>query len=127
MPTVDYRGETIECDAGERLRDVLLAADLPVHNGPKAVSCHGLGSCGTCAVEAEVDGEGKLPEPTTRERARLSVPPHSPNGGLRLACQVRVTDDLVVRKHGGFWGTKRDGDGTRDGETAENGTGTPRR
>jgi ferredoxin len=108
MPTVEYRGETIECESGELLRDVLLRADLPAHNGPRAVSCHGLGSCGTCAVECELANGGDLPVPTRRERARLSVPPHSPDGGLRLACQVRVTDDVVVTKHGGFWGTKRE-------------------
>lgn len=104
MPTVEYRGETIECEAGAVLRDVLLDADLPVHNGPRAVSCHGLGSCGTCAVEIEVTGEGDLAAPSGRERARLSVPPHSLDGGLRLACQTRVTEDLRVAKHGGFWG-----------------------
>jgi len=108
MRTVEYRGETIECGSGERLRDVLLAADLPVHNGPRLTSCHGLGTCGTCAVEIDVPGGDDLPAPNGRERARLAIPPHSPDGGLRLACQVRVTEDLVVTKHGGFWGTKRE-------------------
>ena len=101
VPTVEYAGETIECETGAVLRDVLLDADLPVHNGPRLVSCHGLGSCGTCAVEVEGDAGG----PTRRERVRKSVPPHSPNSDLRLACQVRVTDDLVVSKRNGFWGT----------------------
>ncbi|MEF8853119.1 MAG: 2Fe-2S iron-sulfur cluster-binding protein [Haloarculaceae archaeon] len=104
MPTIEYRGETVECESGERLRDVLLGADLPVHNGPRAVSCHGLATCGTCAVEVEVAGDGELPGPTRRERARMAVPPHSPDSGLRLACQVRVTADLVVEKRDGFWG-----------------------
>ena len=103
MPTVEYEGERIDCESGERLRDVLLAAETPVHNGPRAVSCHGLGSCGTCAVE--VDGDAG--EPTRRERVRLSVPPHDADAALRLACQVRVTDDLLVRKREGFWGTRR--------------------
>ncbi|MFB6252827.1 MAG: 2Fe-2S iron-sulfur cluster-binding protein [Halobellus sp.] len=100
MPTVEYNGKRIDCDSGERLRDVLLAADLSVHNGPKAVSCHGHGSCGTCAVEIEGDA-GEL---SRRERLRLSIPPHDPESGLRLSCQVRVTDDLVVEKYEGFWG-----------------------
>ena len=104
MPTVEYAGETIECERGARLRDVLLGADRRVHNGPKAVSCHGLGTCGTCAVAIE----GDAGEPTRRERLRLSIPPHDPDGGLRLACQVRVTDDLVVSKRPGFWGTGED-------------------
>ena len=106
MPTVEYAGERIECDRGATLRRVLLEAGHSVHNGPRAVSCHGLGSCGTCAVE--LDGDGDIDEPTRREQLRLSVPPHSPDGGLRLACQVRVTDDLTVTKHGGFWGTDDD-------------------
>jgi ferredoxin len=103
VPTVEYAGETIECETGAVLRDVLLAADLPVHNGPRAVSCHGLGSCGTCAVEIA----GEAEEERRRERLRKRIPPHSPDSDLRLACQVRVTEDLVVTKHGGVWGTKR--------------------
>lgn len=104
MPTVEFAGEEIECEEGAVLRDVLLGADTSVHNGPRALSCHGLGSCGTCAVEIEGDA-GAV---TTRERLRLSVPPHSPDSPLRLACRVRVTDDITVTKHGGFWGTDTD-------------------
>ncbi|MEF8886544.1 MAG: 2Fe-2S iron-sulfur cluster binding domain-containing protein [Haloarculaceae archaeon] len=107
MPTVEYedadgRRGTVECAAGETLRDALLAADLPVHNGPRLVSCHGHGTCGTCAVA--VEGSVDPPEPEGRERARLSVPPHAPDSGLRLACQVTVEDDCQVRKGTGFWG-----------------------
>jgi ferredoxin len=103
MPTVEYDGEEIDCASGERLRDVLLAVDASVHNGPRAVSCHGHGSCGTCAVEIG----GDAGEPPRRERLRLSIPPHDPDSGLRLACQVRVTDDLAVEKHDGFWGEQK--------------------
>jgi ferredoxin len=100
MPTVTFDGERIECESGARLRRVLLDAGVSPHNGPTALSCHGLGTCGTCAVEIE----GDVAEPTARERARLDFPPHSMERGLRLACQVRVTDDLTVTKHDGFWG-----------------------
>jgi hypothetical protein len=41
---------------------------------------------------------------TSSERRRLSLPPHSPEDGLRLACQTRVQGDITVRKHDGFWG-----------------------
>jgi ferredoxin len=104
MPTVQFRGETVDCEAGATLRDVLLEAGLSVHNGPRLASCHGLGTCGTCAVAVE----GDVDPPARRERARLSVPPHSPDAGLRLACQVTVENDLVVRKGGGFWGQHAD-------------------
>ena len=100
MPTVDFRGERIECESGAILRDVLLDAGLSPHNGPTAVSCHGLGTCGTCAVAIE----GDIDEPNSRERWRLDFPPHDADSGLRLACQVRVTDDLRVEKRPGFWG-----------------------
>lgn len=104
MPTVTFEGETVECEAGELLRDVLLEAELSPHNGPVTLSCHGLGTCGTCAVE--IDGE--VPEPSARERARLNFPPHSEENGLRLACQIEVQDDLVVTKYDGFWGQHTD-------------------
>lgn len=100
MPTVTVDGERIECESGARLRRVLLNAGVSPHNGPTALSCHGLGTCGTCAVEID----GAVAEPSARERARLDFPPHSTERGLRLACQVRVTDDLRVTKHDGFWG-----------------------
>jgi ferredoxin len=106
MHTIDFEGETLTCEDGAVLRDVLLRADHPVHNGPRLVSCHGLGSCGTCAVAVS----GDAAESTRRERLRLSIPPHNPDDGLRLSCQVRVTDDLTVTKHDGFWGTDRPDD-----------------
>jgi len=104
MPTVEYQGETVECEEGATLRDVLLDAGLSPHNGPTAVSCHGLATCGTCAVA--IEGAVEPSSPGRRERARLNFPPHSLDAGLRLACQVRVTDDIVVTKGDGFWGQR---------------------
>lgn len=101
MPTIQFEDTEIECEAGANLRDVLREADLPVYNGrSKYLNCRGHGTCGTCAVE--IDGE--VSEPTTIEKTRLSVPPHDPDSGLRLACQTTVESDLVVTKHDGFWG-----------------------
>lgn len=101
MPTVKFRNREIDCESGAVLRDVLLEAGLAPYNGrANQLNCRGLGSCGTCAVS--VEGEGS--EPTRIERTRLSVPPHDPESGLRLACQTRVEGDLVVDKHDGFWG-----------------------
>lgn len=101
MPTVQFEGTEIECERGALLRDVLLEADESPHNGGSALlNCHGFGTCGTCAVE--IDGE--VSDPTARERRRLRFPPHTPERGLRLACQTRVRGDLTVTKHDGFWG-----------------------
>jgi ferredoxin len=102
MPTVQFRGEEIECKEGAVLRDVLLEADLTPHNGPANVlNCRGFASCGTCAVSVE----GEVSDVGVREKARLLVPPHHPNYRLRLACQTRVEGDITVEKYPGMWGT----------------------
>ena len=54
-------------------------------------------------------------ERNTRERIRLSFPPHNSNNNnnkqstpLRLACQIQVRGDLDVIKYAGFWGQSYD-------------------
>jgi ferredoxin len=105
MPTVTFRGREIECDEGAVLREVLLEAGESPHNGrADTLNCHGLGSCGTCAVEVT----GDVSDRGRRERVRLSIPPHDPDSGLRLACRTRVRGDVTVRKYPGFWGQHTD-------------------
>lgn len=102
MPTVQFNGEKIECEEGARLRDVIRAAGESPHNdGARWLNCRGFGTCGTCAVEIV---EGEVGPKTGREQWRLDFPPHDDDSPLRLACQIRVTEDLVVRKYPGFWG-----------------------
>ena len=46
-------------------------------------------------------------ERTAQKRIRLNFPPHNlakQSDNLRLACQVQVHDDVVIRKRTGFWG-----------------------
>lgn len=107
MPTIRFRGEEIECEEGEVLRDALLDAGLSPHNGTAAyLNCRGNATCGTCAVEVS----GDVSEMTDSERRRLSFPPHDVDSGLRLSCQTRVQGDVEVEKHPGFWGQNvRDG------------------
>lgn len=102
MPIIDYNGQLIQCDEGMRLRDALLMNGESPHNGgARWVNCKGLGTCGTCAVDII---SGDVAPKNARETWRLDFPPHRAEQNLRLACQVRVTSDLVVRKHPGFWG-----------------------
>ncbi|MFC7058897.1 2Fe-2S iron-sulfur cluster binding domain-containing protein [Halovenus salina] len=110
MYTVTFDGQEIECESGAVLRDVLLDAGCTPHNGTATtVNCHGYGSCGTCAVEVS----GEVSQRGRRESARLSVPPHNRDTGLRLACQTRVQGDVTVQKYPGFWGQHTDSDPER--------------
>jgi ferredoxin len=105
VPVVRFRGETIECDRGDLLREVLREAGVSPHNAAAdRLNCRGLGSCGTCAVAVA----GAVDDRSRRERLRLAVPPHDPDDGLRLACQTRVLRDVTVEKHPGFWGQHAD-------------------
>ena len=111
---------------GETLRTAALRRGLvSPHNGrSRLINCRGLGTCGTCAVEIDVDERKKeqkddeskhtcMPnnviEPPSRnnvEQLRLSLPPHNNQGSprLRLACQVQVYGSVTVTKRTGFWG-----------------------
>lgn len=103
MPTITFEDTTIECDEGAILRDALLANGLSPHNGAtRYLNCRGNSTCGTCAVE--VDGD--VSERTESEKRRLSLPPHSSDSDLRLACQTRVQGDVEVTKHEGAWGQR---------------------
>ena len=101
MPTIHFAGASVPCLKGANLRTVLLRARLPLYNGvARALHCRGVGACGTCAVRIE----GEVSELTQMEKARLRVPPHDREAGLRLACQVSVLGDLRVTKYDGFFG-----------------------
>jgi ferredoxin len=101
MPTIVVRGQTLTCEYGANLRQVLLDHQINLYNGKaKIINCRGLGSCGTCAVAIE----GEVSPPNWRDRIRRSLPPHSLDRNLRLACQTKVLGDIKVTKFDGFWG-----------------------
>jgi ferredoxin len=117
MPTVTFEGHEIECEQGANLRRVLLEAGIKPYNGVmRYANCRGLGTCGTCAV----DISRPVSEPTDIEAWRLSFPPHDPESGLRLSCQVSVESDLEVTKHEGLWGHRINPDDKDEG-SAETG------
>ena len=105
MITVEFEGRKIECEVGDNLRKVLLKNRLSPYNGIAAtVNCHGLGTCGTCAVKIE----GPVSAQSARESIRLSFPPHSSGSGLRLSCQTKVLGDIKVVKFAGLCGQEVD-------------------
>ena len=120
MPTIHFAAKSIEAPLGANLRLVLIRARLPLYNSAaRALNCRGRGSCGTCAVRIE----GEVSEPTRVERLRLRFPPHTPESGLRLACQCAIQGDLSVTKQPGMWGQKESDDPETPGETP-GGTGS---
>jgi ferredoxin len=101
MPKVIAQGQTIECSSKTNLRSCLLRNGVDLYNGgAKVINCRGIGSCGTCAVHVE----GDTNPPNWKDKARRSLPPHSPNRELRLACQTQILGDIKVTKYDGFWG-----------------------
>jgi ferredoxin len=103
LPKIQFEDRSLECPMGANLRVVLLRARIPLYTRvAKAVNCRGHGSCGTCAVRVE----GAVSEPTQAEKRRLRFPPHTPESGLRLACQCSVLGDITVTKYAGIWGQR---------------------
>jgi ferredoxin len=101
MPKVTAGGKVFECDRGSNLRKVLLEHEVELYNGnAKIINCMGIGTCGTCVVQVE----GDVSEPNWKDKARRSLPPHSPTANRRLACQTKVLGDVRVTKYDGFWG-----------------------
>ena len=101
MPTVTAQGKVFDCQEGENLRQVCLNNSIDLHNGQSRwINCRGIGSCGTCAVEIE----GAVSPPNWKDKARRSLPPHSPEKNRRLACQTQVLGNIMVKKYDGFWG-----------------------
>ena len=101
MPTIRFADARVDCPKGANLRMVLIRARLPLYTAAaRALHCRGRGTCGTCAVHIE----GEVSPLTSAEERRLALPPHKPERGLRLACQVQVEGDIVVTKHPGFFG-----------------------
>ena len=63
--------------------------------------CRGNGQCGQCwvAIEAGIEFAGS-PGPLEQETLRTTLPNSRTRGTLRLACQLRLDGDVVVRRSG---------------------------
>ena len=86
--TVNEAGDedSFVVQGGRSLLDVLQEAGVEVQN-----SCGGRGSCGFCKVRVKKGGGDILPteKPFLSRRDRAT--------GTRLACQVRIRDDMTVQ------------------------------
>ena len=79
-------GCRVSCTGGATLMEVARSAGIFL-----ASVCGGQGTCGRCKVRIVA---GTLPAPDGRERSRLSGDEIA--AGFRLACAVRVVEDLKV-------------------------------
>lgn len=101
MHKILFNNNVIEVEDNSNLRSSIISAGLSPHNGKaKYLNCKGFGTCGTCAVAIEPDDRNL----NSMEKWRLSFPPHKIENNLRLACQIKVNNDLNVIKFSGFWG-----------------------
>lgn len=83
---------------GSNLYRSALGRSLSLFNGPlKLLNCWGKGYCGACFVEV-LEGAESLPARNPVESRKLRRAPAS----IRLACQLPVKGDLVIRKPAGI-------------------------
>ena len=84
---------TIQVEPGENLRQAAIRNKFSVYaNIHKILNCRGRGLCTACTVQVIA---GKVEPRNETETEKLAKKP----ADFRLACQVTVNDDLVVKTH----------------------------
>ena len=88
---IEFSGEEITVDAEDGL-SVMKAA---TNNGVAGISadCGGNAACGTCRIYVDADWGAKLP-PIAKAEAEMLEYTADPTSGVRLSCQIRVSDAL---------------------------------
>ncbi len=86
--------KTVQAEPGSDLRKIAQGEDLNLYRHVfKLLNCRGKGLCGSCLVEIESGDAGPLSEIESKKlKSKLSDRPN-----IRLACQVTVDNDLVVK------------------------------
>jgi ferredoxin len=103
MPVVTFYNEhrSIETEPGTNLRRFMLRSGVPPYLGiSRLTNCRGHNVCGTCAVEV-VDGKGVSPRSEEEENTLGGnfVVARTAGKNIRLACQAKITGDVVVKTH----------------------------
>jgi len=92
----ENHNRTLKVEPGTNLREAAIANKLGVYAHVfKILNCRGRGLCASCRVEIV---SGRVPERNEVENKNLSRALKK-NPNLRLACQISVEDNLVVRTH----------------------------
>lgn len=96
MPKITFEKERVQVVAPmhSNLREIAVANKIPVYQGAAQVAnCRGNGRCGTCRVE--LSGENIKPRNAIEEAKLKGADPK-----VRLACQIEVLGDMVVKTQG---------------------------
>lgn len=92
----EKQNRTIQVDPGTNLREAAIANKVAIYAHIfKLLNCRGRGLCSSCRVEVV---SGKVSERNEVENKNLKKA-LTKNPNLRLACQMEVEDNLVVRSH----------------------------
>ena len=87
----EKENRTIEVGDGENLREDAIRNKFSIYpHVTKILNCRGRGLCTACTVQVLV---GKIEPRNETESDKLSKKPDD----FRMACQVSVTDNLVIR------------------------------
>ena len=87
---------TIKAEEGETIREAAIRNKLSVYSHIfKILNCRGRGLCHSCVVEV-VSGNT---EPRNEIEDKQLVGKLEKNPKLRLACQVKVSGNLVIKTH----------------------------
>ena len=87
----ERENRTIEAEEGENLREASIRNKFSIYpHITKILNCRGRGLCTACTVQVLA---GKLEPRNEVETDKLKTKPDD----FRMACQVAITDNLVVR------------------------------
>ena len=92
----ENHNRTLKVESGANLREAAIANKLGIYAHVfKLLNCRGRGLCASCRVEIVSGQVAERNEVENKNLARAL----KKNPNLRLACQIPVEDNLVVRTH----------------------------
>lgn len=89
----EKENRTIQVEPGENLRQAAIRNKFSIYaNLHKILNCRGRGLCTACTVQVIA---GKVDARNETETEKLAKKP----ADFRMACQISVNDDLIVKTH----------------------------
>ena len=87
---------TIKAKEGETIREAAINGKLRIYPHIfKILNCRGRGHCHSCAIEIVSGTTNPKNEIENQQLTKKLIK----NPNLRLACQVRVSDNMVIKTH----------------------------